>query len=194
DAPAVADALRRVGFTQVMLHLDLAREALLDTLKTFAAAADRADWAIVYFAGHGLEVGGVDYLVPLDATLTTDRDAPSDAVPLDQVLQTVEGARKLHLVILDACRDNPFVHAMTRSLAATRSLSVGLTTIEPEGATLVAFAAKHGQTALDGAGSTSPFVVALIKNIETPGLEINVLFRKVRDDVLATPSKRQEPF
>jgi hypothetical protein len=194
DAPAVADALRRVGFTQVTLHLDLAHDALVNALKTFATAADRADWAIVYFAGHGLEVSGVNYLVPIDAALATDRDITFEAVPLDQVLQAVEGARKLHLVILDACRDNPFVHSMTHALAATRSLSVGLATIEPEGATLVAFAAKHGQTAMDGAGSTSPFVAALIKNIETPGLEINVLFRKVRDDVLAATGKRQEPF
>jgi len=110
------------------------------------------------------------------------------------VLQAVDGARKLHIVILDACRDNPFVKTMTRSLSAMRSLSVGLANIEPEGATLVAFAAKHGQTAMDGTGGNSPFVSALIKNLETPSLKINVLFRKVRDDVLAATGKRQEPF
>jgi len=194
DAPAFAEALRRVGFTQVTLKLDLARDKLVDELKTFAAEADRADWAIVYFAGHGLEVGGVNYLVPIDAKLAADRDVTFETIPLDQVLQAVDGARKLHIVILDACRDNPFVKTMTRSLSATRSLSVGLANIEPEGATLVAFAARHGQTAMDGTGGNSPFVSALIKNLETPSLEINVLFRKVRDDVLAATGKRQEPF
>ncbi len=194
DAQAFAGTLRRIGFTQVTLKLDLARDQLVDELKTFAAAADRADWAVVYFAGHGLEIGGLNYLVPIDAKLSADRDVAFEAVALDQVLQVVDGARKLHLVILDACRDNPFVKTMTRSLAATRSVGVGLANIEPEGATLVAFAAKHGQTAMDGTGGNSPFVSALIKNLETPSLEISLLFRKVRDDVLAATGKRQEPF
>jgi uncharacterized caspase-like protein len=136
----------------------------------------------------------VNYLVPIDAKLATDRDVTFETIPLDQVLQAVDGARKLPLVILDACRDNPFVHTMTRSLTATRSIGIGLANIEPEGATLVAYAAKHGQTAMDGTDGNSPFVSALIKNLETSSLEINLLFRKVRDDVLAATSKRQEPF
>ncbi len=194
DAQALAGALQRIGFTQVTLKLDLARDKLVDELKTFAAAADRADWAVVYFAGHGLEVGGANYLVPIDAKLATDRDVTFETVPLDQVLQSVDGARKLHIVILDACRDNPFVKTMTRSLSATRSVGIGLANLEPEGATLVAFAAKHGQTAMDGTGGNSPFVSALVKNLDTPNLEINLLFRKVRDDVLTTTGRRQEPF
>ncbi len=194
DAQTLAGALQRVGFTQVTLKLDLARDKLVDELKTFAAAADRADWAVVYFAGHGLEVGGANYLVPIDAKLAADRDVTFETVPLDQVLQSVEGARKLHVVILDACRDNPFVKTMTRSLSATRSVGIGLANLEPEGATLVAFAAKHGQTAMDGTGGNSPFVSALVKNLDTPNLEINLLFRKVRDDVLTTTGRRQEPF
>jgi len=194
DAQALAGALQRIGFTQVTLKLDLARDKLVDELKTFAATADRADWAVVYFAGHGLEVGGMNYLVPIDAKLATDRDVTFETVPLDQVLQSVDGARKLHIVILDACRDNPFVKTMTRSLSATRSVGIGLANLEPEGATLVAFAAKHGQTAMDGTGGNSPFVSALVKNLDTPNLEINLLFRKVRDDVLTTTGRRQEPF
>ena len=83
---------------------------------------------------------------------------------------------------------------MTRSMASTRSIGRGLAQIEPEGATLVAYAARHGQVALDGTGKNSPFVTALIKNLETPGLEISLLFRKVRDDVLAATGRRQEPF
>ena len=115
-------------------------------------------------------------------------------MPLEQVLQAVDGARKLRLVILDACRDNPCAKTMTRSASSTRSIGRGLANIEPEGATLVAYAAKHGQTALDGTSANSPFVTALIKNLDTSGLEINLLFRKVRDDVLAATGNRQEPF
>ena len=110
------------------------------------------------------------------------------------MLDAVSGAKRIGLVILDACRDNPFVKTMTRSMASTRSIGRGLAQIEPEGATLVAYAAKHGQVALDGTGRNSPFVSALVKNLETPGLEINLLFRKVRDDVLAATGRRQEPF
>jgi uncharacterized caspase-like protein len=194
DATALASALERVGFTRVTLKLDQSREQVMQALKTFAAEADRADWAVVYFAGHGMEVGGTNYLVPIDAKLASDRDVGFEAVPLEQVLQAVDGARKLRLVVLDACRDNPFVKTMAKTGGKSRSIGNGLANVEPEGATLVAYAAKHGQVALDGTTANSPFVTSLIKNLATPGLEINLLFRKVRDEVLTETGKRQEPF
>jgi tetratricopeptide (TPR) repeat protein len=193
DAAAVASALRSVGFQAVRLEGDLAREKLVDTLRGFAREAASADWAVVYFAGHGLEVGGTNYLVPVDARLESDRDVQYEAVALEQVVGAVEGARKLRLVILDACRDNPFVSRMKRTVAS-RSIGRGLARVEPEGGTLVAYAAKGGEIALDGAGSNSPFVGALLKHLPTPGLEIGKLFRQVRDDVLAATSRKQEPF
>src|SRR5262249_46926149 len=156
---------------------DLPREKLLDALKTFAREAERADWALIYFAGHGLELGGVNYLVPVDAKMSSDRDASFEAVELQRLLDAVSGSKKIGLVIFDACRDNPFVKTMTRSMASTRSIGRGLAPIEPEGATLVAYAAKHGQEAHDGEGKNSPFVTALIKNLHVPGLEIGLLFR-----------------
>lgn len=195
DAAALAAALKSVGFTTVTLKFDQSREQLMDTLKDFAAAAERADWAVVYYAGHGIEAGGNNYLIPVNAKLAAERDVKFETVALEQVLQAVDGARKLRLVILDACRDNPFVKKMTRT--ATRSLTTigqGLANIEPEGATLVAYAAKHGQLAMDGDGENSPFVASLVKNLPTPGLEINLLFRKVRDEVLAATGRQQEPF
>jgi tetratricopeptide (TPR) repeat protein len=193
DAEALSKALRAVGFTSVNLKLDLTREQLAAALKEFAAQADKAEWAVIYYAGHGIEVGGNNYLVPIDAKFSSDRDVSFEAVTLDQVLQSVEGASKLRLVILDACRDNPFVAKMKKG-TGTRSVGKGLGNIEPEGATLVAYAAKHGQTAEDGQSGNSPFAMALVKQIQTPGLEINLVFRKVRDDVLAATGKRQEPF
>ena len=192
DAELVATALRAVGFQSVRLEGDLAREKLIDVLRAFGREAESADWAVVYFAGHGIEVGGVNYLIPVDAKIETDRDPQYEAVALEQVLGSVEAARKLRLVILDACRDNPFARQMRRTVAL-RSIGRGLGRIEPEGGTLVAYAAKHGQVALDGEGN-SPFVMALVKRLPTPGMEINKLFRVVRDDVMAATQRKQEPF
>lgn len=193
DTETLAVVLRRIGFSVVTLQQDVSREQLLAALQAFAREADRADWAVVYYAGHGIEVSGVNYLIPVDAKLAADRDVPFETIALDQVLLSVEGARKLRLVILDACRDNPFRQTMSRSIAS-RSIGRGLARVEPEGATLVAFAAKAGQVAMDGTGTNSPFATALVKYLETPGLELNFLFRKVRDEVLGATERQQEPF
>ena len=193
DAAAVAEALRGVGFRTVTLAPDLSRAGLIAALNAFSAQAEQADWALVYFAGHGIEVGGINYLVPVDARLKSDRDIGDEAVPLDRVPEAIDAARKLRLVILDACRDNPFLGSMRRTLAS-RSVGQGLARVEPEGGTLIAFAAKHGQTALDGEGERGPFVEALVRRVATPGLEINKLFRLVHDDVLAATGRRQEPY
>jgi uncharacterized caspase-like protein len=147
----------------------------------------------VYYAGHGMEFNGVNYLVPVNAKLANDRDISYEAVALEQVLLAVEGAHKLRLVILDACRDNPFIKTMVKT-NPTRSVGQGLAKIEPEGATLVAYAAKEGHVAADGEGGNSPFLSAIVKNIEIPGVEINFLFRKVRDEVLKATGGRQEPY
>ena len=166
---------------------------------------------MVYYAGHGLEVNGVNYLIPIDAKLTTARDVLFEAMPLDQVMTAIDGAKKLKLVVLDACRDNPFAGTevtpatvapaataataedATRSLGS-RSVGRGLGEIRVQGASLVVYAAKHGQTALDGEGENSPFAVAVVQRLATPGVEINKLFRLVRDDVMEATAGRQEPF
>jgi len=193
DAVAVADALRAVGFADVRLVNDATRDGLVDALKSFATAADSADWAVVYYAGHGMEMAGENYLVPVDAKLATDRDVPLEAIALDEVMGATEGAKKLHLVILDACRDNPFANRIRRTVAS-RSIGRGLAEVEPDAGTLVVFAAKHGQVALDGDGGHSPFVTSLIKRIETPRIEIRKLFDLVRDDVMAATDRQQQPF
>jgi tetratricopeptide (TPR) repeat protein len=193
DAAAIAGALRQVGFQVVRLEQDLPRDKLIDALRTFAREADSADWALVYYAGHGIEANGTNYLVPVDAKLEVDRDIEYETVPLNQVLNTVEGARKLKIVLLDACRDNPFARQMRRT-TATRSIGRGLARVEPEGGTLVAYAARDGQIALDGSGANSPFVAALVKHLPTPGVEISKLFRLVHDDVLAATGRKQEPY
>jgi uncharacterized caspase-like protein len=193
DETIVADAFRRDGFQTVMVSSDLGRETFVHTLRDFATYADKADWAVIYFSGHGMEVAGVNYLIPVDAKLSSDRDLQFEAVPLDQVLAAVEGAKHLRLVMLDACRDNPFISQMRRSVTS-RSIGRGLAPVEPEPGTLVVYAAKHGETALDGDGPNSPFASSLVKRMSTPGLEVRRLFDLVRDDVLALTDRRQQPF
>ena len=112
DATLVAETLKLTGFNSVTLQTDLRKDALTEALREFARQAENADWAVVYYAGHGMEVGGVNYLVPVDAKIASDRDVGFEAVALDQVLNAAERARRLRLVILDACRDNPFANQM----------------------------------------------------------------------------------
>src|SRR5262249_42901859 len=152
---------------------------------------------VIYYAGHGMELSGVNYVIPVDAKLEADRDVGDQAVPLERVMQSLDHARKLRLVVLDACRDNPFLPKMRRVMvqAMRDPIRPGLASIEPERGTLVAYAAKHGQLAADGdRGKHSPFVSAFLKRLEEPRLEINLLFRHVRDDVLKATNYQQEPY
>jgi tetratricopeptide (TPR) repeat protein len=193
DAEAVAAALRKVGFATVQMRQDLPREQFVDTLKRFAEQAAGAEWAVIYYAGHGIEVNGINYLIPTNATLASDSQVPFEAIPLDHLLLSVEGASKLRLVMLDACRENPFLAGMKRN-NLTRTVGRGLAKVEPDSATLVVYAAKAGAVAQDGKGPNGPFAEAFVKHVDTPGLEINLLFRKVRDEVLRSTERRQEPY
>jgi hypothetical protein len=193
DAQALASMLWSVGLQTVMVKADLNREQTIAALRDFAKAADTADWAVVYYSGHGIEYNGVNYMVPVDAQLKVDRDIDLEAIDIGKVLGAIEGAKKLRLVLLDACRDNPFLRQTKRSIA-TRSLSQGLARIEPEAGTLIVYAAKHGETALDGVGQNSPFAEALLRRLRTPDLEVRRLFDVVRDDVMAATNKRQQPY
>jgi uncharacterized caspase-like protein len=194
DAEAVSKTLREIGFQSVTTLLDLGRDKIIEALQAFASEADNSDWAVVYYAGHGIEVAGANYLIPVDAKLKMDRDVPFEAVALDHVLNSVESARKLRLVILDACRDNPFVPHMRRTLAS-RSIGRGLAPIETDRSMLVFFAAKHGQLSLDQIdGQNSPFTTSLVRWMKAPDVEINKVLRHVRDDVLKMTNRTQEPY
>jgi tetratricopeptide (TPR) repeat protein len=193
DAKLVADALRDVGFQTVTLGNDLTRDKFFEALRVFASQAEKADWAVVYYAGHGLEIGGVNYLVPVDAKLAADRDAENEAVALEQVIAAVGGARKLRLVLLDACRDNPFAPTMQRTIAL-KLVDKGFSNIEPAAGFMVVYAAKHGETALDGDGVDSPFAVAIARDIKQPHIEVRKLFDLVRDDVWSASKHQQQPF
>ena len=193
DAKLVAGALRDVGFQTVTLSNDLTRDKFFEVLRTFASDAEKADWAVVYYAGHGFEIGGVNYLVPVDARLAEDKDAEKEAVALEQVIAAVGGARKLRLVMLDACRDNPFAPAMKRTMAV-QLVDKGFSDIEPSSGFMVVYAAKHGEVALDGEGVDSPFASALARDVKEPRVEVRKLFDIVRDDVWNTTKHQQQPF
>jgi uncharacterized caspase-like protein len=193
DASAISDMLKRSGFQLVHLHTDVGRNEILDALHSFTREAESADWAVIYFAGHGLEMNGVNYLIPIDARMETDRDVPFEAIALDDVLLSAEPARLLRLIILDACRDNPFVSRM-RKTNASRSLGRGLAQLEPEAGTLVVYAAKHGHTASDGQLEHSPFAQAFLNNIVQPNIEVRKLFDLIRDDVMTQTLNQQQPY
>lgn len=192
DAALIAASLRKAGFTSVETVRNLDKASLEAALQRFGSNADGADVAMVYYAGHGIEVAGRNFLVPVSARLLRDRDADFEAVPLDTVLRALESSR-LRLVVLDACRENPFAVNMARS-GAGRSVGRGLARVEPEGDTLVAYAARAGAIAADGGGTNSPFASALAKRILEPGVDVRLMFGRVRDDVMEATGRQQEPF
>jgi uncharacterized caspase-like protein len=193
DSKLIAAALKDVGFQTVTLSNDLTRDKFFEVLKAFASDAEKSDWAVVYYAGHGFEIGGVNYLVPVDARLAADKDAETEAVALEQVIAAVGGARKLRLVMLDACRDNPFAPTMKRTMAV-QLVDKGFSDIEPSTGFMVVYAAKHGETAFDGEGNDSPFATALAHDIKEPRVEVRKLFDIVRDDVWNASKHQQQPF
>jgi formylglycine-generating enzyme required for sulfatase activity len=191
DAADIATSLERMGFT-VRRVVNGTSENMRIALRDFVPQARRSEIAVIFFAGHGMEVGGENWLVPVDAELNEDIAAEQEAIALRSLLPVVGSASKLGLIILDACRNNPFATRMQRSLPM-RAVGRGLARVEPAGSVLVAYAAKDGTTANDGVGRNSPFTAALLRNIETPGLEVNYLFRNVREAVLSATNRQQEP-
>ena len=192
DAADLGVALQDIGF-DVQVETDLSLQAMQRVLRDFQRKADGADISVIYYAGHGIEVNNTNYLIPTDAGLQTDRDIAFEAMPLANALLAGEGAARLSLVIVDACRDNPFMAQMTRT-SASRSIGRGLAKVEPVGNTLVAYAAKGGTTAADGLGRNSPYAKALLASLAEPRLEVGMMFRQVRDRVLQATGGNQEPF
>jgi uncharacterized caspase-like protein len=196
DASSIADMLKNAGFDSVSLQQDAGNLEFKRAIRRFEDAARDADVAVIFYAGHGIEIGGVNYMIPVDAKLASDLDAQDEAITLERIVESVETAKQLRLVILDACRDNPFVATMKRQrTAALRGVSAGLGKVEPTSSgTLVAYAAKAGSTADDGIGEHSPFTTALLKHLTAPGLDIRLAFGQVRDEVMKITNQRQEPF
>ena len=194
DALAMTEIFKGAGFDLVETRRDLKTSEMRRALRDFSDKTRDADVAVVYYAGHGIEVDGSNYLIPVDAVLERDIDIYDEAFALDRILVTIEPAKQLRLVILDACRDNPFAKTMKRTIGS-RAVGRGLAKVEPSSPnTLIAFASKAGSTASDGDSKNSPFTAALVKHIAKPGLDLRKAFGFVRDDVLKNTNNRQEPY
>jgi len=194
DAAAIVAMFKKAGFDSVDSKLDLNIVEMRRALRDFGNKTRDADVAVIYYAGHGIEVDATNYLIPVDATLETDTDVFDETFGLDRVLVAVEPAKQLRLVILDACRDNPFAKTMKRTIGS-RAIGRGLAKVEPSSPnTMIAFAAKAGSTASDGNSNNSPFATALVDHLSKPGLDLRKAFGFVRDDVLKATNNAQEPF
>jgi uncharacterized caspase-like protein/peptidoglycan hydrolase-like protein with peptidoglycan-binding domain len=194
DAEAIAGALERLGF-EVMKGVDLNRSEFEQQVRLYSRAIRGADVALFFYAGHGLQVNGQNYLAPVDAELFDEADLEFETLRLETILAQMEREQRTNLVFLDACRDNPLARNLARSIG-TRSAGVGrgLAPIETGIGTLIAFATQPGNVALDGENSNSPFTEALVKHIETPGVDIAVLLRKVRLQVIERTNGQQVPW
>ncbi|MDO8399627.1 MAG: caspase family protein [Bradyrhizobium sp.] len=194
DAATIAGTLKKAGFDIVNTRSDLKAAEMRRALRDFGNKTHDADVALIYYAGHGIELDNTNYLIPVDARLETDVDVYDETISLDRVFVAIESAKRLRLIILDACRDNPFSKIMRRS-AASRTIGRGLAKVEPTNPnTMIAFAAKAGFIAFDGDGTNSPFAAALSKHLATPGLDLRKAFGFVRDDVLKATDNKQEPY
>lgn len=194
DAGDMAEKLRGLGF-EVVSGSDLDLNGVRNTVRDFVSRLDGADIALFYYAGHGLQVNGENYLAPVDARLSSAIDLDFETVPINLVMSAMERSAKVNLFFFDACRDNPLVDNLARSMG-TRSGSVGrgLAKLGTGIGSLIAFATQPGNIALDGKERNSPFTAALLRHLGTPGEDITRNLVKVRRDVLAATNGRQVPW
>jgi hypothetical protein len=192
DAGDMAAALQRLGF-DVLRGIDLSHSGMRDIIRSFTQKVTSADVALVFYAGHGLQVGGKNYLLPVDAQIETQADLEFGSIDLNLVLGFMEGQAKTSIVFLDACRDNPLGARLSRG---TRSASVGrgLAQVDTGVGTLIAFATQPGNVALDGEGRNSPFTAALLTILERPGLPLSEVMISVRNEVLKSTAGKQVPW
>ncbi len=187
DATVMAGALKKLGF-DVELKLDATKADIDGMLRRFSGKAEKATVAALFYAGHGIQVGGSNYLVPIDANPRSEKDLKRDMVKMDDVIDDMGDAR-VKLVFFDACRDNPLSRSFSRG--GSRGMAAP---VEATG-TLISFATKHGNTAADGDGSHSPYTNALLAALEKPeGVEIEQLLRRVQQGVKAETKGQQEPW
>ena len=203
DATAIGDKLEGLGF-EVDRAIDQPLADLAKTIADFSFKSETSDIAIIYYAGHGVELNGQNFLIPVDVKISKPSDLSAQAITLKQLLAAAENARKLRIVILDSCRNNPFADWPVQEVAkagsdefdsaTTRSLrKQGLAEPAVDKGTMVVYAAKDGEVALDGEGGHSPFARALIEQIPVRNVEIGMMFRRVRDAVLKETKNKQEP-
>ncbi len=195
DAVAISGLLQKIGFASaaITVKYDLDYNDMRLAIRDFKRRTAGAEAALIYFAGHGLG-GEENVLVPVDAELKSWAEIRDETISQRALEDAVSLASGIKLVILDACRNDPSRGNMT-GVPKTRSIDRGLSRVEPDGGILVAYSAKHGTVAQDGApGGNSPFARALVKHLATPGEDIRLVFGGVRDEVMRATNNQQEPF
>lgn len=193
DIAGMKAMLEGAGFDVTVLQ-DGGRAAMSEALGSFEAKVTGADIGLIYYSGHGIELDGTNFLIPVDAKLTSDREVKYETIVLDDLMQALAGVTRLKLVLLDACRDNPFLASMKR--LSTRGIPTrGLGRVDSaESNMLIGFATAPGAVALDGDGDMSPYAAALTRHLVTPGLEIEAALRAVAKDVFDATGGKQRPF
>jgi uncharacterized caspase-like protein len=191
DANAVGAALKRLGFsTEIVIDPD--RRQFEDAVRRIGQTADAAEASVFYFAGHALEAAGQNLLLPVGANIKSARDLRYETIDLNAILESIAGRSRVSLLFLDSCRDNPFSSQLA---GTTRSTSFrGLGAVDATVGTLIAFATAPGKVAEDGDQKNSPFTTALLKHLETPGIEVRRMLSEVRREVRLSTGGRQLPW
>jgi hypothetical protein len=194
DARDIAETLKGLDY-QVTVIVDATRKAFLEAFQTWTQGLKRDDLALIFFAGHGLQIGGENYLFPVDAKVESEADARQRLVPLNALLADVSRVTKQRIVILDACRNNPFAEPLGQA-QATRSAGVaqGLARVYAGVGSYIAFSTQPGNVALDGTGRNSPFAAALKSHIGLAGVDVHAVMRRVRGDVQRATGEQQVPW
>jgi hypothetical protein len=187
DARAMGKTLGALGF-DIMLRTNLTQRGMVEALRDFGARLGKDGVAVFYFSGHGMQVKGRNYLIPVDADIRGEDEVPYMSLDMAQVLDKLEVARsRANIVILDACRNNPFVRTF-------RSTRVGLAQMDAPIGTLIAFATAPGSEARDGDSEFGTYTRHLLKQVQVPGVPVEVMFRRVREAVTAETKNRQVPW
>jgi len=194
DAEAMAATLQKLGF-QVTKGIDLDRTETELLIREFAKTLPGADVALLFYAGHGIQYQGNNYLIPIDAKLSDETDLTFETTQLNLVKDLMEREQRVSLIFLDACRDNPFSQQLARSMGTSRSTSLGrgLALMPAAAGTYIAYATQPDTVALDGDGNHSPFTSALLSHMETPGLSLSDMMTEVRNDVKTATDGKQWP-
>ena len=195
DATDMAAALRSLGF-EVIAGTNMDRRDTEDALQRFARLAHGADAALFFYAGHGMQFRGRNYLMPVDAKLQDEISPRYEMTSLDDVKEALQASAGVKIMILDACRDNPLAEHLSRSIASkTRDVPVvqGFTPFAPDDGMLVEYSTQPNQVAADGGSHNSPFTTALLAHVREPGLEVGTMFRRVGNDVYKATNGAQSP-
>jgi hypothetical protein len=195
DASAMAAVLQRLGFSTTVA-VDVDRSAIIAAIDAFSGSLDSADIAFLYYAGHGIQIAGQNFLLPIDVDVSSERTLRYSALDIAEIVAEMELRAKVAIVVLDACRDNPFTAGIAENTPTGRSVQParGLAPMQLSGrGALVAYAAAAGAVASDGDGLNSPYAAALMSEIEAPGVEVGLMFRRAAGRVFKATDGKQQP-